>query len=425
MASQKQLMEIPLATGLATKDDPRAMAAPGLAVCEDVQFDELGGIQTRPQFQAITDAAGNTIADIRKIEAYGDELVAFSKDKLWSYASGDGLWTQRAEYLAVKVEEVANFVTTAEQFDCDRATLGGITMYVWTETTPTATLSYVAAIDTATGSVKLTPESLGASVVRPRVTATTNKLIVTFYNGTVLSCKAYTPSTLASVTSSTLTTTGGMYDVMVHDTATKLIGVTNDGTTGYIVFEISEAGLYSSLSTRTVTVDSAMSIAQTPTATDFILVCYSNGTSIRGDLIDFAGTTDTGDIVVGTAANTPIGQISSVWNADDSLFYMFYSCSEVVTSSSTFEMEFNTLNTSASAGTEARVIKRAGMASHAFVHDTSVYVWVVFAGQSTGDLTTQLQNTYFLYRSDGALIAKAVPLSAGGLAPNIGHIPSV
>ena len=117
----------------------------------DANWDEFKDADClRPQYQAITDSASNTIADIRKIAQYGDELVAFSKDKLWSYASGDGLWTQRAEHLAVKLEEHSRFVTTGEQFDYDRAQLGGITMYCWTETTPSATTSYVAAIDQGT-----------------------------------------------------------------------------------------------------------------------------------------------------------------------------------------------------------------------------------------------------------------------------------
>src|SRR5690606_37524840 len=104
----------------------KALDAPGLAVARDIQFDDLGWIQTRDQYQEILSAAGNTISDIRKIAAYGDELVAFSKDKLWSYASGDGLWTERAEHLAVNVEETPRFVTTGEQYDCDRAELNGV-----------------------------------------------------------------------------------------------------------------------------------------------------------------------------------------------------------------------------------------------------------------------------------------------------------
>ena len=47
MALDWQEVHIPLAAGLDTKQDPRALEAPALAVCRNVQFDETGGLQLR------------------------------------------------------------------------------------------------------------------------------------------------------------------------------------------------------------------------------------------------------------------------------------------------------------------------------------------------------------------------------------------
>ena len=63
---------------------------PGLDVCLDAQFDEIGGWQTRYPFGAtglLTSTGGSiSVADCRKVIDYKGELLLFTKDTLYSWS---------------------------------------------------------------------------------------------------------------------------------------------------------------------------------------------------------------------------------------------------------------------------------------------------------------------------------------------------
>lgn len=421
-----QTIDIPLG-GLNTKPDDYLIDPPGLAVLKDGQFDDVGGIQTRPQYQAILDSASNTIADIRKVAVYGDELVAFSKDKLWSYASGDGLWTERADYLAVKLDETPRFVTTGDQFDCDRAELGGVTMYCWSETTPSGTTSYVAAIDTATGAVKKSPEALPVPSVRCRLTATSGRVHLTYIEGTQLRVRSYNPATLTYSTSSRTAAANATLDVIVDPSDATMILVAVGLATKYELLRYDETATLDGSTTRTVTVSGAVAIAAL--SASVVAIGYNNGTAIKADIIDMDPLAVGGflvqvavDIAVGTASSAAVNQISLAH--DGAEFRAFWSAGETTTSTG-WPLETNTFSNAGTPGTESSLVLRCGLASRAFVHDSEVFVWAAFAAASEGDLVGQLQNSYFLVRSDGLIVAKAVPTQAGGFSVSQGYLPNV
>lgn len=418
-----ETIDIPLSSGLNTKSDAKALAPPGLLVAQDVQFDDIGGLQTRPQFQTITDHVSNTIADIRKIVEYGDELVAFTKDELWSYASGDGLWTKRSDYLAVKVDEVSRFVTTGDQYDCDRAELGGVTMFCWSEDTPGSTVAYIAAIDTATGAIKKSPTALTASEGRPKLLAGSTRIyLITYDSGAgTLDCRAYDPADLSTDVDTVAASGLVGYDAMINPAdSTEVLAVAARGTSYDVIsFQADATGAveYS----RTITIDGA--VAFSASSLGIYAICYSAGTAIKADVIDDTYTPITNDAAVGTAFSATVNQIAA--EHDGTEFYVFWSAGETSLGSSAFNVEFNTLSDAGSPATESQLVGKCGLASRAFVHDSSVYIWVVFAGESAGEITAQIQNTYFLLRSDGEIAAKSVPNQAGGFSASTGYLPNV
>lgn len=423
MALQKQIVNIPFAAGLDMKSDPRAMQPPTLAVCKNAQFDELGGIQTRKPYAEILDHANNTIADIRKIVEYDDELVAFSKDKLWSYAKGDGLWTERAEYLAVKVDEQSRFVSTGEQYDCDRAELGGVTMYCWTEDTPSGTVSYIAAIDTATGSVKLSPTSIKSGAVVPRLAVTTNKIILVFMVTTAVWARSYDVTDFSSAETSVAPGAAVAFDVEVDAATPTTAVITISRSAAYNVYSITETPVFSGGVIKSRIADGAISVAFDAADGDRICITRSNGTAIESDILDASFVDVNVGVSTGTASNATVNQIASAYDGL-STCRLFWSSGETV-DQTTFESETNTVDNAGAAGTEETLITRAGLASRAFLRDGSVFVWTAFSSASVGELVGQLQNTYFLYRADGFLVAKAVSTQAGGFSATEGHLPGV
>lgn len=418
---QTQNIDIPLAHGLDTKSDSRALQPPGLPVAKDVQVDDIGGIQTREQYQDITSAAANTIANIRKIVPYGNELVAFSKDKLWSYASGDGLWTERAEYLAVKVDEHARFVTTGDQYDCDRAELGGVTMYCWSEDTPSGTTSYVAAIDTATGAVKLSPTALPSTAVRPSLLASTSSIFLAYETTSQINVRTYTPGNLSSFGSFSQSASGIVAQDMCIDESTGEALVTVSQGTSYKLLRIAQDATLSASTFRTITTSGAISIARDSVSGGLSIVRW-NAPAIEADTWTDAFVSVTNDIPLRTSGAV-VNQITSVYDGSG-VCSTFWSAGEVSTTN-TFILGKNSFTSGGSPTGEEILMRGCGLASHSFRHDGATFCWLAFAGESGGDLVAQLQNTYFLLRSDGLICAKAVSTQAGGFGVSSGRIPKV
>lgn len=420
MASPRQTIDIPLAAGLNTKADSKAMESPSLAVATDIQFDDIGGIQTRPQFQAITDAAGNTISQIRKLATYNDELLAFSKDKLWSYSAGDGLWVDKGDYLAATVDEKPRFVTTGDQYDCDRAEHSGVTFYTWTEDTPSGTKSYIAVVDSVTGAVKLEAEDLGSGAVRCRLIAAQDRVSLMYVDTsgtTTLRARVYNPTDLTYLSNNRPISTLAAYDIIASSSAPSELWVIATFATGWSLMKLTEAGVFSTTRVRTVTVGVACSVSEE----SGLCVAYNNGTSVRVDFLTILGADFLTDVVAGVASSSTVNQISSVYDGTE--FSIWWSSGEA-SNSSVFHLGHNSVSVGG-AGTATVVRAGCGLVSSAFLYDSSVYAWAVFAGVSGGDIVAQLQNNYFLIRSDGLIVAKSVASTAGGFTASQGFLPGV
>jgi hypothetical protein len=208
--------------GLNQKADPRTLEAPELTIAKNIEFDRVGGIQTRKPFDAAQSSisTGTTIANARHIVPNGNERLLFTKDSLYSWNASLSKWVLKGTHLAVKVDERPVFVTTGEQIDADRAELNGTIIYTWTETVGASSLGYVAAVDKTTNSVLMSPTRIVGTASRMRVTALATKILLTFYDG-VNGLYAYAldpaaPATALAGSSTTVTNVnyGTYYDIV-------------------------------------------------------------------------------------------------------------------------------------------------------------------------------------------------------------------
>jgi hypothetical protein len=111
-----QTVQLPLAAGINQKMDSRALQPPELTRAVDVQFEELGGLQTRKPFGvsagalAIVGGGSINVADVRRFCQNGDELLLFTKDSaLLAQRSELSRWVLKGTHLAVKVDEQPRF----------------------------------------------------------------------------------------------------------------------------------------------------------------------------------------------------------------------------------------------------------------------------------------------------------------------------
>ena len=432
---QWNVIPFPLAAGLNQRSDDRARQPPYLDICRDVQFDELGGLQTRYPYASIGDPFG---VEARRLVANGPELLCFTKDTLKSYDAESDAWVTKGTHLATKITETPKFVTTGDQINPDRAELENTILYAWEDTARV----YVAAVDKTTGAVTMSATAIAGPASRPRLVALDTRILLFFTdNLSALFVYAIDPANpAASLAGASTTVLGGGAFNAYYD-ATRVIGADaavvacrRAVTTSYTVATVTATPTVTA-TTKARTCDGPIAISCSPTGTQ-IQIARGNGSSVQGDLLTLSTHADVFTAqAIGTALGTPINQIAaahrSVQDGGQYRCYVTWSAQEVTTSTA-FQSKSNWVDTGGALGAQAVFVLRLGVASRSFEHDGRIYTWMVFAAESGASgmgeplgMRAQLQNTYFLYRDDAFLAAKAAFDVAGGHAASTGRLPGV
>lgn len=442
-----QKHELPLAAGLNQRFDDRARQPPFLDIALDCEFTEIGGVQTRRPFAAL-----GALANCRRMVANGTELLVFTDTSLYSWDAANEVYVLKGTYLAVKVDERAVFVTTDDQIDADRAEIAGVVVFTWS--VAGGTTVYLAAIDKETGATILAPTAI-TTAARPKLVALTSK-ILHFYvvsNTGVLRVKALDPADLATSIAASYTAivalgTAGflpgtaMYDaVKIPDADTAIAVGRLDPTTSYALIKVPAAVASWSAVAPARVCDGPIAVSCTPDGVNAQII-RANGTDIQGDLVTIGTLADTAHVgkAVGTATST-VYQIAcahrSVLNGGAYRCYAFWHSDENTSGSSDWSTKSNYVDSAGNLGTQAIFVRRLAVMSRAFDHGGSVYVTLGFGGNSSfltlssafSFLRSQLQNTNFLYRDDGLLVAKVAPGRAGGFgatfSESLGRLPGV
>jgi hypothetical protein len=438
-----QTLQLPLAAGMNQKSDKRALQAPELARCVDVQFDELGGLQPRYPFSSLGSdiLGGGSLTDPRRVVANGDELLVFTKDALYSRLSAGASWVRRGTHLAVAVDEQPVFIDTGDQIECDRAELGGIILYAWS----TSDGVYVGARDKATGMTLLAPYQISAGASRPRLVALSTRILMFYRDPAIaLTVVSIDPTDITSTT--LVSPTGIVVTDPPFDAYFDAVRIPNEDAavvvyrreapwTSYGVATVA-ANLAITSVTKARFCDGPIAVSCAP-AGDYIQVVRTSGTDIVGDLLL---RSTLADVFTAQAIGTAPGscyQVAaahrSTTDASQHRCYVFWTAGNSDLPASTAgAVKVNWIDTGNALGTQAKLVHAASVASRAFERDGHVFVNVVFTGVS--EVTTSysnfqldkaaLQNTYFLYRDDAFLVAKQAPNRAGG-RPSRAHLPGV
>lgn len=425
-------LNIPLGAGLSQREDDRTRNAPALDRCVDAQFDEVGGLQLRYPFASIGNSiyGGGTISNARKLAVNGDELLCFTSDSLYSWSPQLAAWVLKGTHLAAKVTATDRFVSTGDQVECDRAELNGTVVYAWRDNTSV----YAAAIDKTSGTVLAAPTKISGTdnASKPRLVALSTKILLFLTNATTINIEAIaidpaSPSTAIGGARTTIVAQNGYYDVVkiVGQDVAALV-VTLNPTTSYQVMRISAALAAASTSNKARTSTGPIAISSDPSGT-YLQVARVNAT-IKGDLLSATTLADVfTNQAIGTGTVTHLTCAHrSVQNGGAYRAYVFWS-DDGTSYVGGSTVKSNWVDTANTLGTEA--VFRVGaleLASRAFDYNGSVFVHLVFAGTTSGAGYTAaaLQNTYYLYRDDHALISKALPGTAGGFSSS-GHLPGV
>lgn len=438
-----QTVQVPLAGGLDTKTHAFLVEAPSLVTCKNAEFDELGAARLRPPYAdmglSVHPSGTISASDLRKVVPVGDELLLFTKDTLYSRTETLSKWVSRGEHLAVATEETSLLGNTSDQVFVDRAQLGNLIVFVWTEVAAGSTKVYLAALDATTkasviGQTEIDP---GATASRPRVVAGDTVIFVLWVRtGAGLLCATVNPSspTWSSPTTAVMSANENEYDAVKYPATDKVVTVTrNNAGTSYTV---SKAGpdLIPTTSTKVRAATDRIALSCSPAGNDRVQIVRQDVTNLVGDLLALSTLADvfTGQ-AIGSFPGEQIAQLTcahrSVTTGGHYRCYVYWSV-EAELGDLTGSVRYNYVDTNNSIGTAAFLVYRHGLASRAFDYNGQVYVWTVFA-QVNQTLATVIgfqvpvQNTAYLHREDGTFHAKAAWTRAGGFGHYTGHLAGV
>ena len=446
-----QTLQIPFVAGLDQKSDPRASNPPSLDIAMDVQLDSIGAVETRKTMAALglNILGGGTLKNFRRLAVSGGELLCFTDVGLYTWDVSDTAWVFRGLYPALTTTETPKFATGDDQYDVDRAELGNVVVYAWSAISATVGVTYLAACDKATGAVIVAPTKVPLSI-RPRLIALQTKIVYLFDDNAggldVLVAYAIGAATVTADIASVAAKTGGAAVVAnygVYYDACAIIGTDSLAvaarratTTSYSVATVTSA-LTVVASTKARTCDGPIAVSSTPDGLN-LQVVRSNTTNIQGDFLAVSALADVYTAqAIGTWTNTSNGALLQITAAHASVqahgnwvCYAFWSWTpdQTVISSNT-----NTADNANTIGTQAAFVAQTNVVSRAFDYAGIVYVFMGFAQTAVNGVAGALQNTNFLFRSDGILVGKFMPGTAGGssydatnlFSATIGLLPGV
>lgn len=423
-----QTVNIPFSAGLSTKVDDFALEPPGLAVCQNAVFTETGGIQKRLPYTALSKniLGGGNISNPRRLAVLGDELILFTKDTLYSWSARDAKWVSRGTYLAPVVTEKSRFTQNADQSEVERAELGNTVVMAWNLNESGGV--YVAAYDKTTGATILAPTVLsGADTSNPRLLALTDKILLFWrYNLVELRAIAIDPDDVATGVASASSPTTVMsttavdfgYDVAAISNTSAVAVMRLNPSTSYGIATIDES-LTVAASAKARTCDGPIGVAYSVLAAK-IAVVRANGTNIQGDTLTSALVDSTTGAAVGTvdtaASRIAVG-FRSVANSGVYRCYAFWQRGTATVGN---PVKSNWLASDGTVGTQGTFVLNADIASKAFDHGGSVFVWLIFTRDTAAG-----QNTLFLYKDDATLQAKAITTRASRGFGQDGWVASV
>ncbi len=461
----RQLKEIQFDVGLMTKGDRRSMPEQLLDIAVNVEFDDIGGLRCRYPFDGVRTAlvGGGTLTNARRLAVLGNELVCFTQTALYSWIPALSAWEYRGDHLAVATDEQTVCATPGDQSYADRAELNGHIVYCWQ--TAADGVRYEVR-DKASGAIVQGPTTLrpnpGVVYLQPRLIALQSSVLLFWVNfvvagTTTLMAAKITVAPFAISASATISSwnTGAAnfyYDVCRipgQDRCYAAISYLAHAGQFYAINSVDSTFAGAQTAAVLFSADSEpIAIAVSPDAAYCTVVTSANG-RIYADVWNVtAANTPLTNVIFETrldaTAATQIGTVAHVTAAyrltqDGGQYrcYVFWSGGsnaggESITAeagSTVFRSCSNWINAANATGGDAIFVCALGIAARAFARDSHVYLigcfaGLSFAGTDPSGTYSELQNTYYLYRDDAFLLAKAVWGEAGTFQPQ-GWLPNV
>jgi len=244
-----QNIALPIAQGLDTKTDPKALPPTKLANLENGVFTKGGSIVKRNGYSKLSDkilSSSATVTGTRGLHSVDDELFMADSERITSYVPTEDKWVDRGRFKSPKIStEVIDDIDDA-QGAADCATLNNVTVYAWEKNVNTAANTtegiFITITNEETGAVYLSNTVVRASAHKPRVVAAGDHIHVYFYELGTLYRLLIAPSNVERVITETPASLYSALIIDFHGTNCRY-DITTDGSNVYIAYLTSDGTL--------------------------------------------------------------------------------------------------------------------------------------------------------------------------------------
>lgn len=405
MSLIKQNIPITFAQGLDTKSDSKQVIPGRLLELENGIFSKFGAINKRNGFSIL----GRTELDLTDIDAgaalstFKNELTLFNGTRMLSYSQANDRWASKGRVLSLLMENRRIIQNSNEQSVPAVATNQGVTVYVWEDSGGGVRVS---AIDQETGNYLISNTEISSTGILPKCVALNRTIYIFYIEGTTLKYKKINtsdPTTITTATefSATVDGTNKLYDVLAVSERIFVTWNNNNASSGVSIQYMTTTEVKSS-EIEYVGEEATACITLISDASNQVWVAYYDGSDVRGLIRNY-------DLDQELLAPTTIETVANVRNITGSVSSTTATWLYEISAAATYNhlIRTNTLTLAGVAGTPAEFLRSVGLASKAFIYNSTVYV--VVTHEST------LQSTYFLVNSSAEIIAKISHHIGGGL----------
>lgn len=420
MALEKQVLTFPLTEGIDTKTDPKLVSMPKLLTLENARRDKAGRISKRYGHEALGSSiaavdGGGSIENADALGTYDDELLIFSDQSIYSYSDNAGVSGYRGGCVSARASVKDIIRNDYEQNQVDSAALGDISIFAYEDTRWSGIFVHI--VDTSTGAVLLRDTRASTSGTRPRCVAFGSNLFVFYADGGTLYGLKFNPTdpvlpSPVSVSAS-LNIANPAYDILVHDTFI-LAGFNVQGAAQTRLHKLNDS--LSVVSTVNIAEDSLI-LTLVRGFNSYTFVVYHNASGVRAAIHDVFLAVVAAPFLVENIANVEnLTGYALPFFAGVRVFYH-------ISAAATYNhyIKTNKIYNGGTIDTPAVFLRSVGLASKAWLNSSH------FTDQGFVCVCHEspLQNTFFIARSDGRIVGKLQPGTAGARITRPGFLSSV
>lgn len=426
MPFQKQAVAINFSQGLDTKTDPFQVSLGKFLSLSNAVFTKAGLLQKRNGFAQLASLPSTTFT---YTTTFNENLTAIGK-QLSAYSGGSNTWINKGTIQPVRLDTLPLIRSNLNQTQCDSAiSPNGLVCTVWTDAGGTVSPQYKYAMaDGITGQNIVSPTVISASVGTitgsPRVFVLGNYFMIVFSNNVT---GTYHLQYIALNFISPYKPNGSINATVATDISTQYTPATTvawDGVVANNSLYLSWNGNDGGGAIRMTYIDSTLTQHGTVTFAGRVSTIMSVSADLTGSTpIIYAAFYDSGastgyvlavnQILVTVLAPTQwlaTGTILNVASAAQSgVCTIFYEVSNTYTYDTAIASNYSryrTVTQAGSLGTATTLLRSVGLASKAFIVDSTIYILTVY--------NSSYQPTYFLSDSSGNVISKLAYSNGGG-----------